>query len=335
METMSSRRTSRRALLGVAVMAALTCPPATAQAATVIKGTVIGKDGWLFLVWDDPRKADPERMRRVIKVVTDTIALLKAANIQTVIALTPAKARVYREFLPDDFKFSPEADRRYGSAVEMLRRSGAPVVDLALAFAELRKTDPNQDLFFHSDTHWTSFAAENAAFRIGQDMLARLGPPPGGKPGAKLGPNVKLMHTNNDLSAMLPSAERVNYPSEAYQTRQAVALQGHAALIENDAPDVVVIGNSYMQPQYNFVPALSSTLGRPVSLVWKVHLVGPYKTLLTYLGGESFKRQRPKAILWNFHEVDMELLTDNKDAWPQDNMTEEAFLAEVKHAVGA
>lgn len=332
---MSSGRTSRRGLLGVAAMAALTRPLATAAAATVIKGTVIGKEGWLFLVWDDPRKADPERMRRVIKVITDTIALLKAANIQTVIALTPAKARVYREFLPDDFKFSPEADRRYGSAVEMLRRSGAPVVDLALAFAELRKTDPNQDLFFHSDTHWTSFGAENAAFRIGKDMLARLRPPPSGRPGARLGPDVKLMHTNSDLSAALPSAERLNYPSEAYQTRQAVTMQGRAALIEDDAADVVVIGNSYMQPKYNFAPALSSTLGRPVSLVWKNHLVGPYKILLNYLGGELFKHQRPKAIVWNFHEVDMELMTDNKDAWPQDSMTDEAFLAEVKHAVGA
>jgi alginate O-acetyltransferase complex protein AlgJ len=104
-------------------------------------------------------------------------------------------------------------------------------------------------------------------------------------------------------------------------------------MIEDDTADVVVIGNSYMQPKYNFAPALSNQLNRPVSLVWKVHLVGPYKTLLTYLGSESFRQHRPRAIVWNFHEVDMEPMTNSRAAWPQDAMTDEAFLADVRRAV--
>ena len=326
--------TTRRMILGGAAVALVT-PGVSPQAATAIKGTVIGKDGWLYLVWDDPRKADARRMRDVVKVITSAVGMMKDAKVDVVLALTPAKARVYPEFLPDDFGFSPEGEKRYASALAVLRQSGALAPDLATFFAGLRKSQPGIDIFFKGDTHWTAFGAENAAAEIGKRMGESLHLPPSAQPGARLGPAVTEMHTASDLSMNLPQPERAQYPDEAFAVHLPLAAQGRSALVEDDNADVVVIGNSYMQPKYNFAPALSSQLNRPVALVWKIHTVGPYRTMLNYLGGEAFKRQRPKAIVWNFHEIDMELPIDSTSAWPQDAMADDVFLSQVRSAVKA
>ncbi len=325
---------TRRLVLGGAA-GALLAPMARPRAATVIKGTVIGKDGWLYLVWDDPRKADAQRMRDVAKVITAAIGMLRAAKVDVVVALTPAKARVYPEFLPDDFGFSPEAVKRYASGLAALRQSGALAPDLAEFFAALRKSQPNSEIFFKGDTHWTAFAAESAAAEIGKRIGETFHLPPSVQPGAKLGPAVTQVHYASDLSMNLPQPQRGEHPDEAFAAHLPLAAQGRSALVEDDNADVVVIGNSYMQPKYNFAPALSSQLNRPVGLLWKIHTVGPYRTLLNYLGGDDFKRQRPKVIVWDFHEIDMELPIDSTSAWPQDAMADDAFLGQVRSAVKA
>ena len=331
---MSLPQVSRRFVLGGGA-ACLLAPPGGARAATVVKGSVIGKNGWLFLVWDDPRKADAQRMKDVTGTITAAIGLLRAAKIEVVIPLTPAKARVYPEFLPDDFTFSPEAEKRYGAALAVLRQSGALVPDLATFFAGLRKAQPGTDIFYKTDTHWTAFGAENAAAEIGRRMNETLHLPASAQPGAKLGPAVTQVHTASDLAMNLPLADRTQHPDESFAVHLPLAAQGKSALIEDDNADVVVIGNSYMQPKYNFAPALSSTINRPVGLVWKIHTVGPYRTMLNYLGSDAFKRQKPKVIVWNFHEIDMELPIDSTSAWPQDAMADDVFLGQVRAAVKA
>lgn len=97
---------------------------------------------------------------------------------------------------------------------------------------------------------------------------------------------------------------------------------------------MVVIGNSYMQPKLNFSATLSNKLNRPVGLVWRVHNIGTYKALLIYLQSDSFKKNKPKVLVLNFHEVDMELSVDSPVAWPQDFMKPEVFLDAVRKAVG-
>ncbi len=323
---------TRRIVLGGAAAAVLT-PSFSLRAATVIKGTVIGKNGWLYLVWDDPREADAQRMRNVTNVITAAVGILNGAKVDVVIALTPAKARVYPEFLPDDFGFSPQAEKRYASALAVLRQSGALAPDLATFFAALRKSQPGSDIFFKGDTHWTAFGAESAAAEIGKRMGESLRLPPSAQSAPRLGPAVTQAHTANDLIMNLPPPERAQHPDESFAVHLPLAAQGRSALVEDDHADVVVIGNSYMQPKYNFAPALASQLDRPVSLFWKFHTVGPYRTMLNYLGGDAYKRQRPKAIVWNFHEVDMELPIDSASAWPQDAMTDDVFLGQVRSAV--
>jgi alginate O-acetyltransferase complex protein AlgJ len=320
----------RRALLAGFAAVAAGSPQAASEAATVIKGTVIGKEGWLFLVWDDPRRVDYAQINLVTGLLEKAVAIMKAANIEVVLAFVPAKSRVYRAYLPDDFRFTPEADKRYAVAMERLRMSGALVPDLGTAFAELVRINPNEKLFYKNDTHWTAAAAESAAKLFAQEIKAKLKLPPSPRPGATLGQAVTKVHTNSDLSQVLPTKE---HPSETYQVHEVVPPNGRDALLNDDQPDVVVIGTSYMQPKYNFAEMLSNQLNRPVGLVWKIHLIGPYKTLLSYLTSESFKKKRPRVIVWNFLEIDMELMPDSQAALRENVIAPDAFLRELSAAV--
>jgi len=319
----------RTMLLGFCAAACSAVLSAPAKALQILKGAVIGKDGWLFLVWDDPRKADYDHIRQVVKVVSDAVAIFKAANIDIVIALTPAKARLYREYLPDDFKFVPQTDARYKDSAAGLRKSGALVPDLEDAFMAMHKSSPETKIFFKADTHWTAMGAEYAAREIGRQMLDKLKLPPSPRPGTKLGKPMTLVHSENDLAREFPPAQRASYPPEPFQQTAPVSN----GLLDDDRADVVVVGNSYMQPKFNFSPMLSNVLNRPVGLVWKVHTYGPYNTMLTYLQSAAFRKDRPRAIVWNFHEIDLELLPDSQSAWPQSFMSTEAFLTAVQAAV--
>jgi alginate O-acetyltransferase complex protein AlgJ len=326
----SGRVLSRRALMAAATIIAAGMLPGTGHAVTIVKGTVIGQQDWLYLVWDDPRRADFNQMNRVTEIVEKAVATLRAARIDVVLAFVPAKSRVYRAFLPEDFRFTPETDRRYAVSLERLRKSGAIVPDLAEVFADMLKAKPDDKIFFKNDTHWTALGAEAAAKVIAQEMKAQLKLPPSPRPGANVGPAVTKVHVKSDLSLVLPPKE---HPDESFQVHEVVAAKGKASLIDDDRPDVVVVGSSYMQPKYNFAEMLSNQLNRPVGLVWKVHLVGPYKTLLSYVTSDSFKKQRPRAIVWNFLEIDMELMPDSQAALRENAMPPEAFLSELAAAV--
>lgn len=319
----------RRALLAAAAVVAGLMPRA-GQTATIIKGTVIGKEDWLYLVWDDPRRADFNQINLVTDLVEKAVATMRAAKIDVVLAFVPAKSRIYRAFLPDDFKFTAETDKRYAVALERLRKTGALVPDLGTAFAEMLKAAPNDKIFFKNDTHWTAFGAESAAKLIAQEIKTTIKLPPSPRPGANIGPAVTKTHVKSDLSLVLPPKE---HPDETFQVHDVVAAKGKASLLDDDHPDVVVVGSSYMQPKYNFAEMLSNQLNRPVGLVWKVNLVGPYKTLLSYVTSDSFKKQQPRVVVWNFLEIDMELMPDSQAALRENAMPTEAFLSELTAAV--
>jgi alginate O-acetyltransferase complex protein AlgJ len=319
----------RRAVLGGAGLMLL----GRAAPAAIVRHAVIGKDGWLFLVWDEPRRVDFPRIRQVARVINETAEALRRAGIKPVIALTPAKSRVYRDFLPEDFQFSADGQNRYGVVLEELRKSGTLVPDLAPVFAGLRTSQPQELLFFKADTHWTAPGAEAAATQVATQMKASLGLPPSSRPGIRLGPAVMLQQPRNDLTEALPRPDRAKYPLQRYPIHQPVASQGSAALVEDDTADVAVVGSSYMHPSYNFAAMLSNQLGRPASLHWKVHSYGPYRTLLEYLASPGFKRSRPKTLVLSLHEVDLNSAPDS-DAWSEP-MDTPSYLTAMRRALGS
>lgn len=311
---------------------AATSYPGSAEAFTVIKGTVIGRDGWLFYYADDPRENRGDRRHVVATTINATVRQFEAAGIKTVIVFIPSKSRLYRSELPEDLDFTPESAGRYKSSLKMLRESGALAPDLEDGLLALHDKSPNAPLYFRSDTHWTPVAAEAAANLVADEMNRSLNLPNSNAAGLKLtqAEEVKTFLAG-DLARMLPPDQRKNYPAE-HVTRTGTVSSG-GQLIENETADVAVVGCSFMQPPLNFAPMLSARLNRPVSLTWRVHDVGPYATMLEYLESKEFRRSRPKVIVWNFLENDLTLLINNNGSFGQHAITAKDFHERVQAAL--
>lgn len=300
------------------------------SSAAIVNLVAVGKEGWLFPIWDEVRHTDLKRVGKVAELLKNTVEILKRANVQVVFALTPVKSRVYREFLPDDFKFSPDADHRYARALEELQGRGG-VADLLMPLTAFRGANLNQPAFFKGDTHWTAAGAQAAAVELARSIRTKAILPASAKPGTSLAPPTTLTWEKNDLAALLPAAAAASYPLEPYQIRLPANAAG-GSLIDDDTADVVVVGNSFMQPRLGFASVLSSQLNRPVALSWKVHQFGPYQTLLGYLATDAYRRRKPSLIVWNLHETDMTVPIDARDGWGQNAMAPQLFLSKLQQA---
>ena len=325
-------RLRRRSLIAGGAALGLV-PAARPAAAAVVNFCVIGTDGWLFIAFDEVRQSDPAAIQRTTQTINEAVAALRAAKVDVAISLTPSKSRVYREYLPADLKWSPEAEKRYANSVAALRAPGTLVPDQATLFAEARKRRPADVLFFKADTHWTGPGAEMAATFVANAVKEKIRLPASAKPGVKLAPASSITQERNDLSALLPQPDQSKYPFQSYPLRKP-AVSGGGDLLDDDTADVVVMGNSYMQPAYGFSDVVSEQLNRPVSLVWKVHQFSPYWNMLNYVRSDGFKKQRPKLIIWDFAETDMETAASNTGAWGQTAMSPAAFVSDLRKALG-
>jgi alginate O-acetyltransferase complex protein AlgJ len=333
----------RRALLAAAA-AALACP--RARAAT-IGSVIVGTGGWLFPAWESLPQVDTAALDRGVPVVAGVARQFKAAGIDMAITLMPIRARIYRQFYPADAPFTPELQQRYAHGLNLLAAQGVLVPDLATLFTTRAQlpappAPPNDDpdfvpvgpdLFFKADTHWTPNAALPAAQALAAQIAARFTLPASPVPGAQLGAPVKTLQEKNDLADLLPAADQPKYKLQSYLLPQLAAAQGDNALIAADAADTVVIGNSYMQPKYGFTAQLSNALNRPVSLFWKIDRYGPFATLTEYLASDLFKSQRPRLIVWNLRESQLEHLPDDDDFYAQNAMSPAALTAAIKAAL--
>ncbi len=334
--TMRKHAVSRRTImLGAATSVATGALGRNAKAVEIFHGAVIGKNGWLFLVWDDPRKFSLPRINLVVSILKNVASILKTSNIELVMLFVPSKARLYKTFLPDEFSFSADAEKRYNLGLNAIRQNGLLTPDVGSLFSEMRNAPEPQQLWFKVDTHWEPCASEAAAALVGKEMNEKLHLPPASRPGSRLGKAVIETHSRSDLASFLPSDVRMSYPDEKFAVHREIMRSGPSALLDEGPTDVVVVGSSYMQPKYNFAPALSSQLNRPVSLSWHVHTVGPYSTLLQYLKSDLFKRDRPKTIVWNFLENDLQIMPDDKAVWLENTIKTDELLDGIKRSVQA
>ena len=232
--------------------------------------------------------------------MNEAAATLKAAGIEVLQAVVPGKARLYRQFLPDDTKLPADIDKRYPAILADLRKSGALVPDLDAVFRAVRSGQPSLPVYFATDTHWTPAGAEVAAVELEADE-GGAAPARPARAAAPLGAPTTRTNPASDLVRFLPADLRGKYPAETYQIREAQAAGG--LLDTDDGADVVVVGNSFSQPKYGFVPLLAAQLDRPVGLAWRPNSHGPWFTLLEYLRSDGFRRRRPKALVWMHLEL--------------------------------
>jgi alginate O-acetyltransferase complex protein AlgJ len=320
---------TRRAGLAGALATPFLAGPAVAQQPTLVE---IGTQGWLFPVWDRLVRIDMTALRAALQTVGEAIGVLRAAQIQVAICLIPSRKRLMRQFLPAGAQVAAEAAQRYSLSVAECARAGALVPDLDALFRAQIQQPNAHPIFFRTDTHWTPIGAELAAVEMARQMRAQLQLPASPRPGTRLGDLRPMVLAAGDLTQHVPQAQRGNYGQEQSLIRQILPNEGAAALIEDDSYDTVIVGTSNVQPRFGFQPVLSNQLVRPVGLSWRPNNVGTYAALLEYLRSESFRRQRPRALVWNHLEQDM-VNTTNNSSWGAAAMPPAEFIAQLRRAV--
>ena len=140
-------------------------------------GVLVGRDGWLFTAEEFQLRWDPASPARVdLATVRQGRDELAARGVELVIALVPAKARVYPDRL-GRYTLPRELAGRYHELLNRLAGLGIPAPDL---LGPLQEGRGRGEVFLRTDTHWTPRGAELAAQALAGPVrliLAQAGSP--------------------------------------------------------------------------------------------------------------------------------------------------------------
>lgn len=282
-------------------------------------GVVVGRDGWLYT--DEEFKLDddsPVLVERHLALIDWVKRTLAARNIALLVAVVPAKARVYPEHLE---RRQPPALRQglYARALDALHAEGVATADLLQPLDAGKRRQPT---FLRTDTHWTPWGAQLAA----QAVAARVGDAvhASGRfrtqfEGARAhrGDLFNFLPLDPWFAWLLPAPDRL----ARFRT---VASGGGDLLGADPAAEVALVGTSYSaEPQWNFAGALKQALHADV-LNYARDGEGPFAPMLAYLQSADFRTSPPRLVIW---EVPERYLPLPQPALAAYHLPPEAFVA--------
>nr|WP_314481732.1 alginate O-acetyltransferase [uncultured Pseudomonas sp.] len=290
-------------------------------------GVVLGRDQWLFSDEEFKPTADAQHLMQenlaLIRGVRDT---LQQQGSQLVLAIVPAKARVYDEYLGQTRPASLHGDL-YNQFHAKARQASVFAPDL---ITPLQQAKARGQVFLRTDTHWTPMGAEVAAQAL-----------------AKAVDRQRLLHASRqafvtesgerapykgDLTNFLPLDPLFSHllpaPDSLQQrTTRPVAAQadaGDALFAEQQIP-VALVGTSYSaNPRWNFVGALQQALHSDVAN-YAEDGHGPLLPMLKYLQSDAFRNAPPQVVVWEFPERYLPMK-------PELDGFDRQWIAQLKHS---
>lgn len=267
-------------------------------------GAVVGKDDWLYTdeEFTLPNDAIGE-LARNLALISWVRENLSRQDVRLVMAIVPAKTRVYPEHLRT--RVPPSLHQQlYGRALGHCRGLGIATPDLLETLTEGKRTAAT---FLRTDTHWTPFGAQLAADSLAT-FASRLLPRHGsGKETFRIEKTGLQTHRGDLLNflplepyftSLLPPPEEI----EGVQTIKQGGDEGGALLGDAPVPDVALIGTSYSaEREWNFAGALESKLQRDVANYAKEGQ-GPFAPMIAYLKSDDFRNAKPKLVIWEVPE---------------------------------
>ncbi|WP_296251085.1 alginate O-acetyltransferase [Pseudomonas sp. UBA4194] len=268
-------------------------------------GVVLGKDQWLFTDEEFNPIANSAQYQEenlaLIKGVRDT---LKKQGVQLVLAIVPAKARLYPEHIGDETPATLHKDL-YQQFHAQAQQAGILAPDL---LAPLQGAKAKGQVFLRTDTHWTPMGAEVVAQNLGQVIATRT--PLSGEPQTFVTEAAQAEAYKGDLTSFLPLdplfTNLLPKPDDLAQRTTKVSEDGGAeggdALFADSQVAVGLVGTSYSaNPHWNFVGALQQALHSDV-INYAENGHGPVLPMLKYLQTEAFKNSPPQVLIWEFPE---------------------------------
>ncbi|MFP0197132.1 alginate O-acetyltransferase [Pseudomonas sp. PHC1] len=290
-------------------------------------GVVLGRDQWLYSDEEfNPIVNEELNLQGNYALVEGVRQTLKEKGVKLVMAIVPAKARLYPEHLGEVKPASIHANLYQ----DFHARVAADKILAPDLLGPLQKAKQNgQQVFLRTDTHWTPEGAEIAANTLARTIADKF--PLSGEPqNFVTTPAEKVTH-KGDLRLFLPLDplfENLMPAKEPLQKRNTVAVEqpaGDDALFANSEVPVALIGTSYSaNPNWNFVGALKQALHSDV-VNYAEDGHGPILPMLSYLKSDDFKNSPPQVLIWEFPERYLPVNNEIGDADPQ-------WVAELKQA---
>ncbi|MBI5261816.1 MAG: twin-arginine translocation pathway signal [Bradyrhizobium sp.] len=272
---------------------------------------VEGKSNWLFAGWESLSVAKPEAEMASVQLIAEINRVLSERGIKLIVAIVPLKPRYYETLLPEGMAISEPVRKRYDFLLSELRSQGVSAPDLRDAFKAV--VLGKQEVFYRTDFHWTTFAAEASADQIAAEIISKSPLPGKAGSGTQLGDWMNDRHLG-DLAANFLSPERKRaIGPDTYVIR--TPPRNNQGLLDAEPAPVAVVGNSFVQPYFGFPQRLSNRIDRPVSLKWNPGDLGPWATLLQYLQSSEFKSNPVRFLVWQFNEAQLQNGPDAVGEW--------------------
>jgi alginate O-acetyltransferase complex protein AlgJ len=267
-------------------------------------GVVLGKDQWLYTDEEFDAVANGEQNEAdnlaIIQGVRDA---LKAQGTELVLAIIPAKTRLYPEHIGDTKPSTLHTDL-YQQFHAQAAQAGIFAPDL---LGPLQGAKQNGQVFLRTDTHWTPMGAEVAAQQLSAAIAQKT--PLSGEPEQFVTQAKETAAYKGDLTTFLPLdplfSNLLPQPDQLQQrSTDPVEAQasGDDALFADSDVAVGLVGTSYSaNPNWNFVGALKQALHSDV-VNYAEDGHGPILPMLKYLQTDAFKNSPPQVLIWEFPE---------------------------------
>lgn len=284
--------------------------PGIAQAAPAAQSVIEGQDGWLFPGWERTDRVDRAGIDANIRLIREARDALSARHIALVVLVVPAKANFYKSRLPSNVQLSPDIQARYSTIIDGLVKAGIAAFDERPILQSVEHD--KQTAFYRADYHWSAWAAEASADETAK-LIRATTPLPANGSGTVLGEWTNDRRYGDLATNFMSPDDRKRIGRDIYTVRKTPESGG--ALLDATPPQVLVVGNSFVQPYLGYPQKLSEALGQPVGLTWNPGNIGPWTTLLDAVESPAFAQHRPKVVVWQFNEAQIENALDAPDSW--------------------
>lgn len=276
----------------LAVVIALTLSTGNAQI-TVTPGN----SGWIFLD-EEYIFGDTETLRDLkdsIALISQVDTLLKNRGVRLVISPVPIKARLYKEYLTKSLPTVVE--NRYVTILKELQSRNITVADTN---SLLTKSKASLNILYNRmGSHWSPEGAFIAAKATAQTVM-QLSEYKSLAKKEYIFKKGQIVKNVDNLSNVLPADMRKNYPSDNYQIYD-FSEKNPAGLLDEEVPEVALVGTSYSESAWSFPGALRYHLktdvldaSQPGRNIWP--------PMSDYLNSDAFQDAPPKILIWEIPE---------------------------------
>ena len=264
------------------------------------RGVLVGRDGWLFTAEEFEPRAAPA-LRIGLQEVREAKAALDRLGVNLVIALVPAKARIYPERL-GRYALPGKLGGRYRELLGRLADLGIPAPDL---LGPLLAGKQGGQVFLRTDTHWTPLGAQIAAKVLAPEvekLLAAAGSP---RARFETHPEGEREYRGDLLNfiPLGPFAQRWGPPAD--RVRESVTSREdaeEAGLFEHLVIPVVLVGTSYSAGAlWNLEGALKAAVSADVLNVSEQGQ-GALAPMTKLLGSPVLADVQARVVVWEIPE---------------------------------